>query len=126
MLNRSEVEAVRRTVEDYLVGSYEGDVERLAGAFHPKASVVGNFGSKFGWLTLEEFLNWVRESPRASESDQPYDMTLVSLDITGDAAMAKVDDMFMGLKFTDYLSLVKVDGTWVIVNKTYRLHPKKN
>ena len=124
MLNQKDVEAVRQTVEDYLVGSYEGDVERLSKAFHAKASVIGNFGSKLTWMNLEDFLNWVKTSPKASDSDQPYDMSLVSLDVTGDAASAKVDDMFMGLKFTDYLSLVKVDGAWVIVNKTYRLHPK--
>lgn len=125
MLNKAELDLVRDTVEDYLQGSYTGDVEKLRRAFHPKATVIGNFGKNFLYHTLEEFLAWMAESPKASESDQPYDMTLVSIDITGDAAMAKVNDMFLGLRFTDYLSLVKVDGNWVIVNKTYHLYPKR-
>lgn len=124
MLNKTELELVRSTVEDYLQGSYAGDVEKLRKAFHPQASVIGNFGKNFMYSNLEEFLAWVAGSPKASESDQEYDMTLVSIDITGDAAMAKVNDMFLGFRFTDYLSLVKVGGAWVIVNKTYHLYPK--
>ncbi|MEK1931774.1 MAG: nuclear transport factor 2 family protein, partial [Pararhizobium sp.] len=31
-------------------------------------------------------------------------------------------DEFAGMRFTDYLSLLKIGGHWVIVNKLYHLH----
>ena len=36
--------------------------------------------------------------------------------------MAKVTDEFMGMHFTDYLSLLQVGNGWQIVNKLYYLH----
>jgi protease I len=34
-------------------------------------------------------------------------------------AAVKVADLYRGLRFTDYLSLARVDGQWIIVNKTF-------
>jgi hypothetical protein len=34
----------------------------------------------------------------------------------------KVTDDFAGMRFTDYLSLLKIDGRWMIVSKLYHLH----
>ena len=48
----------------------------------------------------------------------------IALDITGNAAIAKVVLDYPQVKFTDYMSLLKVDGTWMIVNKTFHAEPK--
>ena len=52
-------------------------------------------------------------------------MRIVSIDMTGIEAMVKVEDLYLGFRFTDYLSLLKIDGEWVIVNKTFYHEPKK-
>jgi hypothetical protein len=49
-------------------------------------------------------------------------MDIQMLDIVGDAACVKVSDDFAGMRFTDYLSMLKIDGRWTIVNKLYYLH----
>lgn len=54
-------------------------------------------------------------------STQPY-MDIQSVDVEGDAASVKVTDDFAGMRFTDYLSLLKIDGRWTIVSKLYHLH----
>ena len=41
------------------------------------------------------------------------------MDITGNEAVVKVEDLYLGLRFTDYLSLLLIDNNWVIVNKIY-------
>jgi Putative lumazine-binding len=38
--------------------------------------------------------------------------------------MVKVIDEYLGLTFTDYLSMVKSEGRWVIVNKAFYVHPR--
>jgi hypothetical protein len=47
-------------------------------------------------------------------------MRIVMVDQVAEEAFVKVEDLYMGLRFTDYLTLMKVDGTWKIVNKAYR------
>ncbi len=49
-------------------------------------------------------------------------MEIELIDIEGDAASVKVVDEFAGMRFSDYLSLLKIDGRWTIVNKVYHLH----
>jgi hypothetical protein len=39
--------------------------------------------------------------------------------VTGRVAMAKVAVLYEGLRFTDYLTLVKFDDNWKIINKAY-------
>jgi len=46
---------------------------------------------------------------------------LTSIDITDDAASAKIVDEFATMKFTNYLSLLKIKGAWKIVSKLYQL-----
>ncbi|HEX8636521.1 MAG TPA: nuclear transport factor 2 family protein [Pyrinomonadaceae bacterium] len=47
-----------------------------------------------------------------------------SVDITGNAASAKIILDYPTVRFTDYMSLLKIDGEWKIVNKTFYAEPK--
>lgn len=42
-----------------------------------------------------------------------------SVDATDSAASVKVNISFPAFEFTDYLSLLKIDGKWLIVGKIY-------
>ena len=44
---------------------------------------------------------------------------MAEVDVAGDAAIAKVELERPDALVTDYMSLLKVDGRWVIVNKIY-------
>ena len=49
---------------------------------------------------------------------------LTSVDIAGTIAWVRVDiDNWTGHRFTDLLTLLKVDGHWKIVHKVFHLHP---
>ena len=43
------------------------------------------------------------------------------MDITGETAVAKVRDGYIGIVFVDTLSFLKVDGQWVIYNKLFHV-----
>ena len=59
--------------------------------------------------------------PVLQKGTTPY-WEIQALDVTGDAASVKVVDDYADLRFTDYLSLLKISGRWSIINKLYDLH----
>jgi len=113
------LEMIRQTVQDYFDGLYHSDVETLKKVFHVNAQVVGFYKGNPVFQSLEGFLEIVEGTPAPFEKGEEYDMKIVSIEVTGDEAIAKVADLYLGLRFTDYLSLLKINGEWVIVNKMF-------
>jgi len=50
-------------------------------------------------------------------------MKILSLDMTETTASAKVTMTMPTVRWVDYLSLVKIDGRWWIVNKVFHGYP---
>lgn len=121
----SEHDAVRRVVIDYLEGMIWRDEDKLRRAFHPQALQVGHFAGTYEFFPLEDFLSWLR-SEETQPPGSPYVAELISIELTGTVAIAKVTDTCFGSDFTDYLVLVKdkptAEGRWQIVTKAYHVH----
>jgi hypothetical protein len=117
----SEEQAIHAVVHLYVEGMTFAHEGALRKAFHPKASIIGNYEGAVEWLSLDEFIAAVAAEGPAPAGTQPA-IEIDALDLTGDAATVKVLDSFAGMRFTDYLSLLRVDGRWVIVSKLYHLH----
>ncbi|MDN6859561.1 nuclear transport factor 2 family protein [Pseudomonas sp. CAN2814] len=114
--------AINRVLTDYVEGMTFGDEARLRQAFHPSCKIIGNYHGALEWASLDEFIAAIKaESPAADGAPPVWE--LKSLDITGDSAVAKLTDEFLGMHFTDYLSLLQLGNGWQIVNKLYHLHP---
>ncbi len=125
MRGGAEHDAVRQVVVDYLEGMCWGDEAKLRRAFHPGALQVGHFGGVYEVFPLEEFIDWIRTEATEPEGT-PYVAELLSIEVTGTVAVAKLTDTCFGTDFTDYLVLVKdrpdASGHWQIVTKAYHLH----
>jgi len=122
--NQSDLITITQTVENYFKGMYHSDTVRLKKAFHPSAFLKGYFQGNLADISLEDWLDMIQNTPPPAEKGEAYDMKIVSMDITENVACVKVADMYMGLRFTDYLSLLKIEGNWVIVNKIFHHEPK--
>jgi len=118
----SEEKSVEAVVHLYVEGMAHAHEGALRKAFHPKASVIGNYEGKVEWLSLDAFVSDVVSQGAAPAGTQPF-LQIETLDVTGDAASVKIVDDYAGMRFSDYLSLLKVEGRWLIVNKVYHLHP---
>ena len=57
-----------------------------------------------------------------SRAGTPYFAEIVSVDVTGDTAVVKLIDDYLGIRFTDYLTMVKTEGRWIIINKAFYVH----
>jgi len=64
-----------------------------------------------------------KANPNFDKSRVKMDCKIVSIDVTGVCASAKIEASKNGkLIYTDYLSLLKFDDGWKIVAKVYNKH----
>ena len=112
-----EEAGVRAAVEHYLRGHATGLGEHHRRAFHPEAKLFFVRDGKFSQITSEEYIARSPGKPAADEAERRR--RIESVDVTGDAAVAKVVLEYPQVTFTDYMSLLKIEGEWKIVNKTF-------
>ena len=120
----ADLVAIEAVVEAYFEGLYLSDTKRLERAFHPSARIMGYDEGKLIDNPIDTFIAFVGRVTPPAEEGEAFDMEIVSVDIQGSAAAVKVADLYKGLRFTDYLSLLKIDGTWKIVSKTFSHLPR--
>lgn len=112
---------IRETVERYVVGWREGDLERLANAFSAETGVVlwrsGDPGEEMlAGMTFADIL------ARGSRPNPDYgtEWDIVELDIVDDQlAVARVDIARRDARYTDVLVLYRLAEGWRIVTKTF-------
>jgi hypothetical protein len=82
------------------------------------------------WAAADTLARRSGEAYAAGFSGRPADdeaqrrRRIVSIDRTGTAAMAKIELDYPTVRFTDYMSLLKVNGEWKIVNKIFHREAK--
>jgi len=115
--NKEDYQTIEALLKDYFNGLYEGDVSKLRSIFHDDAWLKGNNFRK----SRDEWLEAVAARPIPKEEGMDYGFNVISLDVVGDQAMAKVDVPLLAAHFIDFLGLLKEDGTWKIVNKMFTI-----
>jgi protease I len=116
----SDKALVEKTVTYYLDGGTNNDFETLKKAFHKNATM--KFISKEGYKevnALEFFKKVIKPGPKQNRKTN-----IISIDITGNAAQAKLEIEYETFVFIDYMNLLKVDGEWKVVNKIFYRKPK--
>lgn len=119
----SEEAAVRAAIEHYFRGHSTGDGAHFRKAFDPDSKLFWIRDGKIAQRTSEEFIAGAKGSPAADEDRRKRRIDFI--DITGDAAVAKLTLDYPDVVFTDYMSLLKVDGEWRIVNKTFHANRRR-
>ena len=119
----SEEAGVREAIEHYFQGHATGVGDHFRKAFHPDAKLFFIRDGKFSAWTLDEYVSRASGKPAADEAERKR--SIASIDISGNAAVVKVLLDYPSVRFVDYMSMLKVDGQWKIVNKTFYAEPKK-
>ncbi len=118
MIN-SDFEKIIETVTLYFKGTYHGSAEMLSKAFHPTARITGIINDEiFDW-SLSEFISRITMSPSAANKGENYDKKIISIDNTKNAAMVKACVIVGEFIFFDYITLLKINGHWIIKNKSF-------
>ncbi len=119
MGGRAEAAAIEALVQDYFLGMYEGDVERLRRIFHPQCWLFGENRNGSHEFPLSGFLDQIASEPVPKAKGEPFNMRLASIDRTGSVAVAKAEVRYQGRRYTDYLTLQKTASGWRIVGKLF-------
>jgi putative lumazine-binding protein len=114
-----EHDAIARVLQLYMDGSARGEADKLKEAFHPDSRMFGSMGGKRIDIPIQALIDMTAQGP--ADSAGRYRGRIISLMQVGDAAMASVaEDGFWGsVSFINFFNLAKIDGRWVIVNKTF-------
>ena len=88
-------------------------------AFHEGATIFGYVGDELFAGPIQGLFDWNDQNGPAKD----LVIQAIEIDIFETIAMARIEcDNWTGHKYTDLLSLLKVDGEWKIMNKVFHLH----
>lgn len=120
--DNQEKESAKIPLNNYLQGHITGNPEFIRQAFHKDARIMAFRDGKLTNLSVEEFAT--RFNGKSASDEAERKRSIESLDISGNAAIAKIVLDYPTIKFVDYMSLLKIDGEWKIVSKSYYAEPK--
>jgi hypothetical protein len=117
-----EEAAIRRALDHYLAGHATGDSAHFRAAFHKVANLYFVRGDTVATRTGDAYIASAGGKPAPDEAQRRR--RIVSIDRTGDAAIAKIELDHPNALLTDYMALLKSGGEWRIVNKIFHTAPK--
>jgi hypothetical protein len=118
--SKSEIEQITETLMLYIDGTANGEPEKLRKAFHPNFNLYA-VTDKDSLLTRsgEKYIANVKPGEKANRIGR-----IISIDFEKDAATAKAEIVVPNFRiFTDYFLLLKYEGSWKIVHKSYTWRP---
>ena len=117
----TDEEAIRRTIQQYVDGGISGRGADMKPAFHDQATIFGYIGPDLFAGPIQGLFDWNDGNGPAAG----LQARIANIDIEGTVATARIElDNWTGHRFTDFFTLLKVDGEWKIMNKVFYLHPE--
>ncbi len=116
--------AVRVPLENYLQGHATGDAEFMKKAFYTEGKLIFVRDGKYTTRTFDEYIAGMKDGKPAPDEAQRK-RWIESIDVAGNAATGKIILDYPNVKFVDYMTLLKIDGEWKIVNKSFYAEPKE-
>jgi hypothetical protein len=121
--DEKEREAARVPLENYLKGHATGNPEFMRKAFYTEGKLIFIREGKYATRTFEEYIAGMKDGKPAPDEAQRK-RWIESLEISGNAGVGKIILDYPQGKFVDYMTLLKIDGEWKIVNKSFHFEPK--
>ncbi len=113
----SDREAITSTVQLYFDGMIERDRSKLDQAFFSEARLIGFRG---GELTITSYDTWATSTSKGEpRNPAQFKNELVSIRVQGNTAVAETELYWPGIYYYDFLTLLKIDGVWKIVHKSW-------
>ncbi|MCB0638558.1 MAG: nuclear transport factor 2 family protein [Lewinella sp.] len=116
----SDIEQITATLMDYIEGTANGEPDRLRRAFHPDFQLYTVTDADSLLIRSgQAYIAGVKEGETANRIGR-----IISIDFEKDAAIAKAEIIIPNWRiFTDYFLLMRFEGSWKIVHKSYTWRP---
>jgi hypothetical protein len=115
-----DFEDVVATVAKYVEGLRVGSIDGLIEAFYKDAVMYGFTNDKLLGGPIKNLYDFVEKNGNAPDIKTRLDV----LAITTTTAVVRVDmeNDAIGADYTDFHTLIKIDGTWKIIAKVYHMY----
>lgn len=112
---KSDLDQITEILMDYIEGTANGQPERLKKAFHPNFNLYTTVKDTLWIRSGEQYISNIKVGEKSNRIGK-----IISIDIEKDAAVAKAEIQIPNWRiFTDYFLILKYQGTWKIVHKSY-------
>lgn len=113
---------VRAALQHYLNGHATGSQDEMRQAFHPDARMTFVRDGKAVITPIAEYIARFTGQPAADEAQRKRRIT--DVEITGNAATGRIELDYPTAVLVDYMTLLKDNGRWVIIAKSFHSTPK--
>ena len=115
----SDYEAVCTAIEGYVEAARTGNSAPMREVFHESAWI-------FGWFDGEPFNGPIKKLFDWDDANGPapdIKTKITNVDIVETVAVVRLEiENWTGYRFTDFFTLLKIDGRWKIVHKIFHKH----
>ena len=113
-------DAVAAVVHRYVEGYINADVAKLRDVFAHDAVMNGHVGDRLVMGSPEAFIQRVASEPPLASQGLELNYEIELAVVTGNAASVVLKEFGFGaFDFTDHMHLLKRDGAWKIISKTF-------
>ena len=118
-INLNQYEAISSVIQQYIDGARSGRGEDMRPAFHKDAMIFGYVGADLFAGPIQQLFSWNDENGAATG----ITVQIANIDIIDSVATVRLEvDDWIGLRFTELFTLLKLKGEWKIMNKVFHLH----
>lgn len=133
-IHANDTEKEKENIQQVIQTAYVDGLQNLSSSigeieagFHPGFNLLGVRNDQLTKYPIYSWVSSVKERKKKHPEGRPEEEKITcqykSIDVTGNAAMAKIELYQKDKKlFTDYLQLYKFDQGWRIVSKIYHRH----
>lgn len=114
---------IAQVIQDYYQGYQKAETKLIKNSFHSETRLLSVDN---GQLDITEMNDWLKslEDRKVRGDIRQGKLKVLSIDQTDDTAVVKLTIEFPKFKFTDSLSLLRIQGKWLIVGKIYSVQEK--
>ena len=109
-----------QAAQSYLDAFYTSDIALMRRVFHPSCRLFSNRDGELQDEVLESYLQRVAARPSPASLGQPRMDEILTIDRSSpECAMIKCRAARLPRLYTDYISLLRIDGRWQVMSKTF-------
>lgn len=120
-MEKQVIKEVLKVVNEYIDATYKANIEDLENSFHEKARMAGYLGEELVLGSPEHFINDIKSNPSMESTNAPYKVDIKSINVMERVASVVVLErgFFGEIVIETYFHLIKIDGEWKIISKTF-------
>jgi len=110
----TDLQLIEKTINHYFDGMVNHNAESFTKAFHPTAIMRWNDAKYNEVNAIQALSDYVNANATVKKKT-----SISAINIVGDAANVRLELEYETFTFVDFMHMMKIEGEWKIVSKTY-------